>query len=473
MAIQINPRTAIIAGVGVLALAGAGAWFFLFEDEPPPPPKAAAPAVKPAAKAAEAVKTAEAPSAKAAGPAAAAKPGAPIPTDPDKVVAEIVELSGMRGYFQTFGRDAMLAANAQGQGQQVGMSPAEVRQMLEMVERVFPVEKMTEEFGNNVKAAYDTVKMARFLELLRQPIALKMHSPESRNITPEVMRDYSENFRKNPPSAARQKLVQSIDEVTRTSEIGGDMALVIARDTMDALFDAMQKSGKQVSRDERQAAGSMLNASQGQMRSTLRTALHLRLRDAKDEELAEYLKLIDTESGRWGMEVLANALRPVMESRARGFGRELAQIALGKMQVAARAAAAAPPPPQAKEPPKAAPAVAAAAAAVEAPGYQRAANIKPLYSRYNDLITAVVMRDQGAVRELLADGKNPNARQSDGFTPLMIAASNGDTGIAEALLSRRADPNLRSPGGQTALSLARARNSGDMMRLLERNGARP
>ncbi len=473
MAVQINPRTAIIAGAGALVVAGAAAWFFLFQDEPPPPPKpvakAPAPAAKPAAKAdAPAAPGAEATKAAAAKPAAG-KP-APIPTDPDKLVAEIVELSGMRGYFQTFGREAMLASNVQGQGQQAGMGPAEVRQMLDMVERVFPADKMAEEFTNNVKAAFDTAKMGRFLELMREPVARKLHAAETRNLTPEVIRDYTEKFRKEPPSAARQKLVQAIDEITRTSEIGGDMALVIARDTMDAMFEAMQKMGKPVSRDERQMAGSVLNASQGQMRSTIRTALHMRLRDASEEELAEYVKLMDTEAGRWGMEVLANALRPVMESRAKSFGRELAQFAMAKVQTAAKAAAAAPAAPEQKEPPKAAPV--AAAAPVEAPGYQRPAGIKPLYSRYNDLVTAVVMRDSAAVKELLADGKDPNVRQSDGLTPLMIAAVNGDAAIAQELLSRGAQPNLRAPGGQSALSLAQARNDAAMVQLLQRGGAR-
>jgi len=466
MAMQINPRTAIIAGAGALVVAGAAAWFLLFQDEPPPPPKPAAAAAKPAAKAGAPAQ----PAAAAPKPSAASAKPAPIPTDPDKLVAEIVELSGMRGYFQTFGREAMLASNVQGQGQQVGMGPAEVRQMLDMVERVFPVDRMSEEFTNNVKSAFDTVKMGRFLELMREPVARKLHAAEARNLTPDVIREYTENLRKEPPSATRQKLVQTIDEVTKTSEIGGDMALVIARDTMDAMFEALQKQGKPVSRDERQMAGSVLNASQGQMRSTIRTALHIRLRDASDAELAEYVKLMDTEAGRWGMEVLANALRPVMESRARNFGRELAQFAMARVQTAAKAVAAAPAAPEQKAPPKAAPV--AAAAPAEAPGYQRPAGIKPLYSRYNDLITAVVMRDSAAVKELLADGKDPNVRQSDGFTPLMVAVVNGDTAIAQELLSKGALPNLRTPGGQSALSLAQARNNGAMVQLLQRSGAR-
>lgn len=119
------------------------------------------------------------------------------------------------------------------------------------------------------------------------------------------------------------------------------------------------------------------------------------------------------------------------------------------------------------------PAVAATPVAVEVPGYQRPPNIRELYTRYNDLVSATVMRDRAAVKELLDDGKNPNARQRDGFTPLMIAASNGDTEIAAMLLAKGADPNPRA-GGKSALSIAKSRGSAGagVVQLLERSGAR-
>ena len=90
------------------------------------------------------------------------------------------------------------------------------------------------------------------------------------------------------------------------------------------------------------------------------------------------------------------------------------------------------------------------------------------------VISATVMRDAAAVKELLDGGKPPNSRQSDGLTPLMIAAANGDTEIAAMLLASGADPNLRAQGGKSALSISKARGAvgADMVQLLQRNGAR-
>jgi ankyrin repeat protein len=120
------------------------------------------------------------------------------------------------------------------------------------------------------------------------------------------------------------------------------------------------------------------------------------------------------------------------------------------------------------------PASGPAAAPAEPVGYRRPANIRNLYSRYNDLMTATVMGDGAAVKELLEDGKDPNARQSDGKTPLMVAASRNDLAIATLLLAKGADPNLRAAGGMNAMALAKARGpaGAPMVQLLQRSGAR-
>jgi hypothetical protein len=490
MAFELNNRTKILAGLAVLVLAGAGAgWFFFLQDEAPPPRAAAPakPAAKPAAEAAkgapDAAKSAAVPAAdaaKAVAVAPAAKPGAkPIPKDPDKLIAEVIETSGLKAHFQAFGRETMLKAGAGGQAEERGTSPEDVRAVSGIIERVFEPDKMTAELAANLKAAgnFDAERMARFLELLRQPVALKMTSQEMRNVPPQLVREFSENFRKTPPPAARMKLIQSIDEVTHTSEVAADMTNAMARDMVDAMLESMQKAGKAAPREARQMVGSQLNSMRSQMRGQFRTIMYVMYRNATDEELSEYLKLLDADTGRWGSELLTNAIRPILVSRGSTLGREIAQLVIAKQAMAKQAVAKAPAPPVAKsEEEKAAekPAAAVAPAPVEQPGYQRPANIREVYTRYNDLISATVMRDRAAVKELLDDGKSPNARQQDGVTPLMVAASNGDADIAAMLLAKGADPTLRAQGGRTALSMAKARGAAgaQMVQLLQRSGAR-
>jgi hypothetical protein len=87
--------------------------------------------------------------------------------------------------------------------------------------------------------------------------------------------------------------------------------------------------------------------------------------------------------------------------------------------------------------------------------------------RFNDLVTAVLYRDAGAVHDLLAFGKWPDKADSTGMTPLMIAASLGEAEIAAALLKAGADPQRAGPGGATAISIARERKDAALLGLLQ------
>jgi len=480
MAIELSNRTKIMAGVVVLVLAGAGAgWFFFLQDEAPP--RAAAPAkgvtsvTKPAADTAkgtpESAKSApEAPKAAVAAPASKASEK-PMPTNPDRLIAEIIEISGAKEQIQIFAREVGRNANQASQVGEQKTSDADAKAVYEIAERVFEPAKITTEVAASLKAAYDADRMTRLLEILRQPIALKMAAQETRQTSPEKIAQLLEDIRKNPPSAARQKLVQTMDDITQSSETGVQLATLTAREMVDATFTALQKAGKQIPKQARQVMGSRIVASQGSMRSGFRTMFFITYRDASDEEIAEYVKLLDTDTGRWGLQLLAGAQRSAVESRVRDFAKEVAQVAV--RQVLAKGPSSQAVAKIEEEKPAEKPPAAAVAEPVQAPSYRRADNIREIYSRYNDVISATVMRDRAAVKELLDDGKNPNARQSDGFTPLMIAASNGDTEIAAMLLAKGADPNPRA-GGKSALSIAKSRAGAGagVVQLLERSGAK-
>ena len=471
MAFELDNRTKIIAGVGALVLAGAG-WFFFLQDEAPPL-RVAAPA-RPAAKTAAAAPTSAPDASKAA--AMAPKPAAkPIPANPDQLMAEVIESSGIKTYFQNFAREAMLKSSASLEAQEQAADPADFAAATAVVERVFEPGALAAEVAAKLKGNIDAERMARFLELLRQPIAVKMTSQPLRNVTPGAMKEYADNLRKGPLPAARAKLIQSLDQLTHTSEVGTDMVSAIAREMIDGMLDAMKKAGKSVEREARQAVGKQVNAIRVQARAQIGAVMYVMYRDASDGELSEYARLLDTDTGRWGLELLAGAIRPALVSRGSILGRENVRFAMAKLGAAAKAPAAAQPVAQIEEEkPVEKPAVAPAAAPTEAPGYRRPANIREVYTRYNDLISATVMRDRAAVKELLEDGKSPNVRQSDGLTPLMIAASYGDAGIAAMLLAKGADPNLRAQGGRNALSLAKSRGAAgaEAVQLLQRSGAR-
>lgn len=483
----------ILIGVVVLAVAGAGAWFFLFEEDAPPPrtvtkasPGKAAPqksasaeAAKPAAPA-EAAKAAPAPAAAAApaagSPAAQAAPAKPIPSDPARLAVEVVEGTGLPAAWQSAGEEFTRLAVAGAPEAVLGAE--EVRAVSDAMAKAFDPTLLGAEVRTKLSAGADPERMARFVEILRQPIAAKMAAQERAAAPAEAWRDFAENFRKNQPGAERTKLVRALDDVTRSSEVESEMAGAMVREMLDGALAELRKAGKSVPKDANQAVASHLNTVRAQARTLAVYMLFFTYRNASDEDLGAYLKLLDTDTGRWGYEQLANAARPAYANRLGMVGKELARMAVSRRAAAAAKA----PPPAAVEPLATArteaaaekPAGGAAAAPAEPVGYQRPASIRTLYTRYNDLITATVMGDGAAVKELLDDGKDPNVRQSDGKTPLMVAAARDDLAIAGQLLAKGANPNLRAAGGMNALSIAKSRGPAGvpMVQLLQRSGAR-
>lgn len=80
---------------------------------------------------------------------------------------------------------------------------------------------------------------------------------------------------------------------------------------------------------------------------------------------------------------------------------------------------------------------------------------------------AVLAGVEVAVRLHVRRGDDLNARDGNGMTPLMLAASKNKGMICSLLLSSGADSTLTDPGGRDALALARAAGAADAMSVLE------
>jgi ankyrin repeat protein len=73
---------------------------------------------------------------------------------------------------------------------------------------------------------------------------------------------------------------------------------------------------------------------------------------------------------------------------------------------------------------------------------------------------------KAAYAKLIAAAGDPDVLQKQGYTALMIAASNGFTAGAEALLAAGADRARKLPDGKTAADIARDRGHGELAKRL-------
>ena len=87
------------------------------------------------------------------------------------------------------------------------------------------------------------------------------------------------------------------------------------------------------------------------------------------------------------------------------------------------------------------------------------------------LCTAAIGGDQQAVRLLLNSGADVTIKTNDGVTPLMYATSGGSSACASLILARGDSVNARDNAGRTALTYAAADANVPMLGFLLRHGA--
>ena len=85
--------------------------------------------------------------------------------------------------------------------------------------------------------------------------------------------------------------------------------------------------------------------------------------------------------------------------------------------------------------------------------------IRKIPVNINAFAERAALGDTAAVELFLAAGVNPNARNSDGRTPLLLAAKRGHAGVLDTLLRNGAEANMESHNnnleqGKTALMFA-------------------
>lgn len=79
--------------------------------------------------------------------------------------------------------------------------------------------------------------------------------------------------------------------------------------------------------------------------------------------------------------------------------------------------------------------------------------------------------DRDVVRFLRQRGADIEARDDNGYTPLLIAARHGNHRLIHHLIEYGANVNTRGPNGESALDLVRRQKLPEVERFLLRNGA--
>ena len=88
------------------------------------------------------------------------------------------------------------------------------------------------------------------------------------------------------------------------------------------------------------------------------------------------------------------------------------------------------------------------------------------------LLHAVTSRDEGAIKALVSEGADVNARNSNGQTPLVLAIVSGQDHVVRLLLESGADPFLRDHTELNAIDWAERKGRSDLAHILRTNQPR-
>ena len=90
---------------------------------------------------------------------------------------------------------------------------------------------------------------------------------------------------------------------------------------------------------------------------------------------------------------------------------------------------------------------------------------------YRAAQTLIKRGDEAAFAKALGEGLDPNLRNENGWSLLMLAAVEGSVALGKLLLGRGAELSTANSKGQTALTIASARGHNAFVDLLEEHFA--
>jgi len=79
--------------------------------------------------------------------------------------------------------------------------------------------------------------------------------------------------------------------------------------------------------------------------------------------------------------------------------------------------------------------------------------------------------DEPAFRAAIASGLDPQLKNQNGWTLLMLTAVEGNIALAQVLFDKGVSTNLKNSKGETALSIATAKGHTDFADFLRSQGA--
>ncbi len=248
----------------------------------------------------------------------APKPGACEPA----VVDEAMEVSSLPLFEARASDDVKNVVTALESGGR-RLAPAIRAKVLQAFDQAFDPGAMDEEFRRGIRSHCEPKIFAVALARMKTPLGVKMRKLEDFMLTPQgrsAYLGYVRNMQLHPPTAQREALLDRMENVEHATDFLADVNAEEAR----AMYIGI--SGKSASDAEAQALREKIMPA---MRQAVRTSALFAYRNTSDDELEQYIAMLEAAEMRRFQTIVKNVFENGMIRRSEVAAAIIQQAAAG------------------------------------------------------------------------------------------------------------------------------------------------
>lgn len=234
--------------------------------------------------------------------------------DQEAMIAEAIELMGLRRLIDEIARSARRAAT----GLDGGALTSEL--VADAMAQGFQAERLYEVAEETFRDRANGLQLGAALDWLRSPIARRIEDAETSG-SDEMRARYTDELAFAPPTRERVELLLRLDRASGTSEAAVEMQAAM----MKALLQGLYPSGPDVHHAIEEALEEARPRLARKTRTRIQMSLHFMYRDVADDELSQYVSFLESDNGEWLSRVLLKSLFAAMEEGARRSGEVLGE----------------------------------------------------------------------------------------------------------------------------------------------------
>ena len=242
----------------------------------------------------------------------------------DKIIDDLLAASGYKHMASSLPQQIIDgAANARAAK---GRPPVNSFELEAMLKESFTTKGFYDRGVAEVRKNFDEKRVKAALEMVSTPLAKRM--TEMEKAQPSAA-DVTE-FAAKAPTPQRLALITKLDKASKSSELVGDISFAAAHALAAAAAGSDAAKRAKVDADIAQAR------SQGAetLRNNVLGSLAIVYRKASDADLTDYIKLLESDNGKWLTATLSRAVLEEIKAGSTRLGERIAAGNQGKPAVA-------------------------------------------------------------------------------------------------------------------------------------------